>query len=88
MFSKRGTRQSARLARLEHARGGGPPCPECEAYGIDSNAEPTYEIVFDDDLDAMGEDYPEENVYCTTCGELIYGVIEFPEDADGRDGGY
>jgi hypothetical protein len=83
----RSNQRLKKLERIEKARGGGPPCPECEARGLYTEGEPTYELLFDDDLLDRGEDIPSASVYCGTCGELVFGVIEFGDETPADDAG-
>jgi hypothetical protein len=66
-----------RVLKLEQAITGA-PCPECGS-GDYTAGRPTYELLFDDEWEELGEDIPDESVYCETCGELIWGVIEFKD---------
>jgi hypothetical protein len=57
-------------------------CPEC-GFGAAPLAEPTYEILFDDEYEEKySEEPPDEDLYCETCGEQIFGVITFADDED------
>jgi hypothetical protein len=58
--------------------GGGGRCPDCGGL-LDGEPDPeaTYELLFEDEWEEAGLGDIQENVYCQTCGGLIYGVLSF-----------
>jgi hypothetical protein len=72
-----GNGRAKRVGRLEETVPV-PPCPEC-GHGDYTSGPPTYELLFDDDHE---EEIPEGDVYCDSCGQLVFGVIRFPDDED------
>ena len=67
-----------RLRALERTiTGRGDKCPECGLYGGPPGPHDTYELLIDG---PDGEQMPDEDVYCESCGELVIGVISFDDE--------
>jgi hypothetical protein len=78
-MSPSGHEKRLRLLEATRGIGGGDRCTDCGSLP-DGEEDPdtTYEILFPHEWEERGIETPDENVYCETCSQLVFGVLEFP----------